>query len=170
MGGSGGGGACSSTSTARSVNAHKRIVTSSSAADVKQDLQNNGIAFHNGVLVFSTDLLTGTSAFSFGIIVMGSGNIDHEDFERTLSHEYGHAVHARQIGLVDYFFTTAIPSLIGAALYPDNTWIQDHYYSLPWERVAEYYGNVDRRYSPWADSAGSIFWISTLIAASITPW
>ena len=169
----GGGGGYALTGATRSVQVLKTVkdvVMNTSEAVVERKLEKNSIAFYRGVPVISTDLLSGTSAFSLGVIVLGSGNIGHCDFEKTLNHEYGHSVHLGQIGLRDYFLTTAIPSLLGAALYNENSWISNNYFSLPWERVAAYCGNVNRGYLPWADSAGSIFWIGTLIISSVTSW
>jgi hypothetical protein len=165
-----GAGVASSARTSKVLREIADVVLNSSESVVEHKLRRNGVAFYKGALVFSSDLLAGTSACSFGIIVLGSGNIGHEEFEKTLNHEYGHTVHASQIGLVDYAFTTAVPSLVGAALSSENAWISNNYYSLPWERVAEYWGDVNRGYLSWADSAGSVFWVGTLIVSSITRW
>lgn len=169
-GGARGGGVYGSAGVARSEKTSGTDTTTSNVSNVESDLRENRFSIYKGSAVFSTDLLSGTSAFSFGIIVMGSDNIDHPDFENTLKHEYGHIVHASQIGLTDYFFTTAIPSLMGAALSPHNAWIRENYYNLPWERIAECFGNVNRSHAYGSELAAYLFWIYTLAASAATPW
>ena len=77
----------------------------------------------------------------------------------TLNHEHGHAVHFGQVGLPTYTVTAAIPSLLCASLSAVSPWIYDNYYSLPWERTADYLGDVGRgNYLPSASTAAAIYW------------
>lgn len=168
-GGGGGGYAFAGFSAAKDdIKKFEDFVTNESESTANQNLKEYGMAFYKGVPVFAVDAM-GTSAFSFGLILIGSGNLNAPDFNDTLNHEYGHAVHFTQIGAVDYFFTTAIPSLICAGLASYNQAIDDHYYDLPWERVADHLGGVDRGYAQGADTLGSIFWMYTLLFSLASP-
>ena len=136
---------------------------------VLQYLKRDGIAFYKGAFVFTTDQLGG-SAFSFGIIGIGTEVLDSPGFANTLNHEYGHYVHMSMIGPVDYFWTTALPSLMFAEMTNQQKYPRQYYYDLPWERVADYLGGVERQYLPDTNTRASHFWIYTLIVSCITPW
>lgn len=142
-------------------------VTNTDSTTAKNNLSRDGFTFYKGTPVFSADWL-GTAAFSFGIIAIGSDNLQRADFNQTLNHEYGHAVHLQQVGISTYAVTTAIPSLVGAGLYHVSPYIQRNYDNLPWERTADYLGGVNRGYAPGADAIGSIFWCYTLIHSALT--
>ena len=120
-------------------------------------MEKDGFTFYKGVPVFTAEWL-GSAAFSYGFIVLGSENINHKEFSNTLNHEYGHIVQMRSIGLADYTFLVAIPSLIGAGLTYVSETVDNNYFNLPWERSADYYGNVNRRYSKYADPLASYYW------------
>lgn len=115
----------------------------------------------------AVDWLGDDTAFSFGIIVLDKTIVEKSaaEFAQDLNHEYGHAVHASQVGLPVYFVTTAIPSLIGAVLSKKVEWIDKNYYSLPWERTADYLGGVDRGdYLSGGNTAATLFWLQTQVA------
>ena len=128
-----------------------------------------GMAFYKGVPVFMMDLPFEGSAFSFGIIVLDDAYrcATNESFSKTLRHEFGHAVHFRQIGGAAYTATVAIPSLIGAGASYISPYIDSIYFSLPWERIADHLGGVERTYAPGANTIGSLYWIGTLLCAEI---
>ena len=143
-------------------------VTNSDEDTAKNNLINDGFTFYKGVPVFSVDWLD-LGAFSFGVIVMGSGNLRDEEFNDTINHEYGHFVHMSMVGPTDFFVTTAIPSLAFAGLSNVGIFPDDYYYDLPWERTADYLGGVEREYLPGTNAVASIFWLYTLLYARITP-
>ena len=94
-------------------------------------------------------------------------NVSPEVFNTTLDHKYGHALHLNAAGIASYTVTAAIPSLIGAGIAESNipilsSWISSNYYNLPWERIADYYGGVDRNHSPIVNAIGAIYWVYTL--------
>ena len=120
-------------------------------------MEKNGFTFYKGVPVFTADWLD-TAGFSYGFIVLGSENLYRNEFSNTLNHEYGHIVQMRSIGLADYTFLVAIPSLIGAGIAKQNKTVYDNYFNLPWERSADYYGNVNRGYSKYAGPLASYYW------------
>lgn len=142
-------------------------ITNDSTDEVKDNLEADGFSFYKGVPVLSADWM-GTSALSFGIIVMGSGNLGRSDFADTLNHEYGHTRHFAMVGPVDYLFTTAIPSLTFAGLTNKELFSYEYCYDLPWERTADYLGGVEREYLPDTNTYASIFWIYTLLNAKAT--
>ncbi len=87
-------------------------------------------------------------------------------FSNTLNHEYGHFLHMIQIGGYAYTATVAVPSLIGAGLSHVSDWVDDNYYNLPWERIADKLGQVDRENTPhWANTVVSLYWMFTAIIA-----
>jgi hypothetical protein len=116
------------------------------------------------------DLFGEGSAFSFGIIVLDITIADKQPaaFAQDLNHEYGHAVHASQVGLPVYAVTTAVPSLISAGLSSVSPWVRENYYSLPWERTADYLGGVDRgNYLSGSNTAATLFWLQTQAAGCL---
>ncbi len=116
------------------------------------------IAFYRGVPIIKIPI--GKDAFSFGIIFMG----DEVKSEDDIQHEYGHSVHFSQTGIVGYLSKSAIPSLIGfwsGVKYPK-------YYSLPWERIADIFGEVNRDdgtydYIENSDLIAWIYWGLTML-------
>jgi RHS repeat-associated protein len=134
-------------------------VTNSDVETSKSNLEKDGFTFYKGVPVFIADWLD-TAGFSYGFIVLGSGNLkrNNDYFSNTLNHEYGHTVQMRSIGLADYTFLVAIPSLIGAGIANANGTVKKYYFNLPWERSADYYGNVNRGYLKYADPLASYYW------------
>ena len=142
-------------------------VNNSDPEVTRDNLSDDGFSFYNGTPVFSADWL-GTSAVSFGVIVIGSDNLGRADFTDTLMHEYGHAVHFKQIGAADYLLTTALPSLAGAAMTNAGILPHEYYYDMAWERTADYLGGVDRGYLPYSNTCGSLFWIATIAIAAAT--
>ena len=158
-----------SLSATNSQNYSRQPSSNTSEATVREVLKQYGIAFYNGTLVVSVDAL-GYSAASYGLILMGSNNLERSDFADVLNHEYGHAVHYSQIGPIDYLLTTAIPSLIGAGIANMNQSYNKVYYNQPWERTADYLGKIKRDYLPGANTAGAIFYLYTLLVSYITPY
>jgi RHS repeat-associated protein len=130
-------------------------------------LESEFISFYHGVPVFRANFGIG-GGLSFGIIVLDDDYKYNNTGINTLKHEYGHRLHMEDIGVVNYTFTTAIPSLIGAALSNAEI-INVDYYSLPWEYVADRYGNVTRNtYTGWAHKAGMHFGRYTLLVSEMT--
>lgn len=116
------------------------------------------------------------SAFSFGIIVIDDDNkgLSPEKFAELLNHEYGHLRHMLGIGPVAYFLTTALPSLacagICAADIPIISELVDaNYYNFPWERIADYFGGVNRGYSNGANTIGTLYWLFTVLVGQHLP-
>ena len=144
-------------------------VTNDDSNTAKGNLRKDGFTFYKGVPTFSADWLN-TSGFSFGIIVIGSKNLERSDFDKTLNHEYGHVVQMKEIGMIDYFTMVAIPSLIGAAFAKNNETLNKYYYNLPWERSADYFGDVERNYLPFSGVIAKTFWKSVKTVSYITPY
>ena len=138
----------------------KNYVTNDDASVAETNLKNDGFTFYKGVPVIRVDSM-GYGGLSFGIILMGGSNVGDPKFSNTLKHEYGHAVHLSQIGPIDYFFSTAIPSLILAEATNRGVFPNQYYYDLPWERTADQLGGVQRNYLPTSNFLGSVFWIWT---------
>ncbi len=151
-------------------NSAYNYVTNADPQTAKKNLEKDHFTFYRGSMVFTGSLPVDRSAFSFGIIVLDDYYLDRglSSFTKTLNHEYGHFVHMLQLGLPRYTTNAAVPSLISAAVAdPQKTgipkWLSDNYYNLPWERVADYWGGVDRGYSPNANYFGVLYWLDTII-------
>ena len=133
--------------------------------DEKVVLEAKHFAFYKGALVIKANLkgmLNGTAA-SFGIIVIDTDYTYNQTGIDTVNHEYGHFQHFCQIGAWDYFFTTAVPSMIGAGLDCVGFLPEGLYFNLPWERVADYFGGVTRNeHENWSQGLAAAFWIYTI--------
>ena len=168
-GGGGGGGSfyCGYGSTREAKAIIQREKDFYTNTDEQIVLESDGLSFYHGIPVLRANFGEG-GAFSFIIIVLDDDYQYDETGINTLKHEYGHKLHMDDIGVVNYLLTTAIPSLIGAGL--SNAGIIDvDYYSLPWEYVANMYGNVSHNgYTSWADEAGVFFWTFTKNISKLT--
>ena len=129
-------------------------------------LNTTGLSFYNGVPVIRCNLPGDGTAFSFGIIVLDDYYTNNELGIKTLKHEYGHAQHMKQVGVVTYFSTTAVPSMIGNGLDRLDILPDGLYYNLPWEHVADIYGGVSRKsHTNWAKPAAEAFWVYTVVVS-----
>lgn len=62
----------------------------------------------------------------------------------TLRHEYGHSVQEKLLGPA-YLFNVAVPSVVYYWYDVKNNGSSKDYYSMPWERTADWLGGVNRR-------------------------
>ena len=121
--------------------------------DPKAAMDGKGITFYNGTPVIH--LPFEWTAFSFGVIVLGSQYESNSYGITTLNHEYGHILQLKKYGFLSYTWTIAIPSLTcnlldRAKLLP---WT---YYSSPWEYEADQFGGVTRmNYASWASEVSA---------------
>ena len=93
---------------------------------------------YNGtpVLKHSVDDL---SSFSFSnTIFLKESHAQMDDAPNTIKHEWGHTVQESLVGTPKYLTKFAIPSIIGYLSDPGN----NTYYSLPWERSADFFGGA----------------------------
>ena len=132
---------------------------------VRQELRTSGHSTYKGAHVFTLDLPVEGSAFSYGVIVMDTALLDATEdcFSDTLNHEYGHYIHMWQVGPAHYTKNVAIPSLITAAISDANgndfqKWVYDHYFQVPWERIADQLGGVDRNQPSIINTLASLYW------------
>lgn len=145
------------------------FVTNDDVAVAQSNLKSSKFSFYKGAMVFSTSLPVDRSAFSFGIVVLDDyfESSPYAVFDNTLNHEYGHFRHLQQTGFGAYTLTTAIPSVASAAVADNGEvgfpkWMSDNYYNLPWERIADQLGGVNRGYTPGANALGPLYWLYTL--------
>jgi hypothetical protein len=145
----------------------KNYVTNDDISTAKSNLIKDGFTFYKGTPIIRANIL-GTGGVSFGIVFMGGDNLNAADFGDTLNHEYGHAVHFRQLGAKNYFCLVAIPSLAAASvacIFPN---VNEYYYNFQTERIADQLGDVNRGYLPGADTVGSLFWLWTVYISRIS--
>ena len=118
----------------------------SDAGIVRDNSKSAILSFYKGIPVFKYDGPGGSSA-SFGVILL-----DRNDKRvGTLNHEWGHNLQLSLAGFAKYGLRLALPSLIGRLISDHKAtggirkWVSDNYYSLPWERTADYFGGVTSR-------------------------
>ena len=137
------------TSTLTAVGALAVAAVQGRWSDIKQDLDEGCfnpfnqdestalkaevLSFYKGSTVVRQNIV-GTCSI-FGTIWAEKG-ISGED----LNHEFGHSVQERILGK-KYIFTIAVPS---AANYFYGSTVDRDYYSLPWERTADFLGGINR--------------------------
>ena len=156
---------------------HKEIVRQNNNLDFRIDLKNldwentdeNVVlearyisAYKGKLVIISPDL--GMSAFSFGVIVLGDQVKNRSDAVATVRHEYGHTQQLERIGIYNYIYFVAIPSLKGSYLSSKGK-LPYEYNSAPWEYEADMLGGADRKntdpkhqYEPWAKENNERYW------------
>lgn len=114
-------------------------------------LNSNVFSFYKGEYVIRHSI--GNSSMQlFGTIYLNAG-ADLTD----LNHEWGHGVQERRMGLT-YIFTVGIPSAItNQTLSTTRSDYDFIYYSMPWDRMADFCGGVDRS-STTGYKKGSLGW------------
>ena len=163
MGGCGSGGIPFGFTMINSYSGSVNMSFSLSSSDPRKAflaLRNNGFAFYKGCLVMVGDLPGDGAAFSYGFIVLDKACLKEsfDSFKRTLNHEYGHYKHLKQVGMLTYTVTAALPSLTCAGLSDSVPWMKANYYSLPWERTADLLGGVERdSYLPGSRTVATIY-------------
>lgn len=71
--------------------------------------------------------------------IWSEGDLNPDD----LNHEYGHSIQERTLGPA-YLFTVAVPSVAYYWYDVKNNRTTRDYYSMPWERTADWLGGVNR--------------------------
>ena len=108
-------------------------------------LNANKVSFYKGSAVIKQDIF-GTFAFA-GVIWSNT-----DDFEIDIKHEWGHNMQELLLGTPAYLINIAIPSV---ANYLWGSTRDIDYYSMPWERTADWLGGVNR---PCGYKKGSLAW------------
>ena len=98
------------------------------------------VSFYKGIPVvkFESNFL---SSFSLGGIFI---NKNTRTSETTIKHEYGHSVQQMLVGYKKYLLSVFLPSSLYNLMARTNVELANKYYSMPWERTADAFGNVDR--------------------------
>ena len=107
---------------------------------------------YKGTPILKNNII-GISSFSiFNTIVYSPGSNSTTD---TIRHEWGHNVQQSILGTPKYLTRIAFPSVIGCILGVKE------YYSQPWERSADFFGQPIRPegYTPFSDIIGSLYFI-----------
>ena len=107
--------------------------------DASIALNSKVFSFYNGEAVIRHNLSIGSSSQIFGTIFLKINVKNNPYGINTLNHEFGHGIQERFMGL-GYLSRVAIPSVI-------TYWCKVYgssYYSMPWERTADWFGGVDR--------------------------
>ena len=122
------------------------LIAGASWSDLGEDLKNLNpfnqdesvatkakiISYYKGALVIRHDIPNTASASILGTIFL---NKNHSNAQ-SLTHEWGHTIQELLLGPAAYIATIAIPSVISYYIASSDT----DYYSLPWERTAEWFG------------------------------
>ena len=105
-------------------------------------LESKIFSSYKGTPVIRQGLPNGSS-FSFANTIMLNSIVgNNPEGILTVKHEWGHNVQDTLIGTPKFIFHIAVPSMIGCAINPSD----QIYFSLPWERLADYFGGVDSGY------------------------
>lgn len=96
-------------------------------------------SFYKGESVIRHNIKGATSSQIFGTIFLNVAEKNDLDGRITLHHEYGHSIQEAFLGL-RYLTRVALPSFI---TYFTNVNSYE-YYSMPWERTADFFGDVER--------------------------
>ena len=100
-------------------------------------LNSNVFSFYKGESVIRVPSY-GYGCQIFGNIFLGSTGTGAQD----LNHEFGHGIQERFLGAY-YLTRVGLPSLITWFVNPSNL----VYYSMPWERTADWFGGVNRTFT-----------------------
>ena len=93
--------------------------------------------------------VSGITSFSLSnTIFLNKNQTASNNGIETVKHEWGHTVQQSLIGTPKYLTKIAIPSAIGCIINPSLK----VYYSLPWERSADFFGGVYRSTGYYEDS------------------
>ena len=112
----------------------------------------NYFSFYKGSLVIKHQ--TNLSSFGvFGIIFLHVNHTEEDD----LNHEWGHNIQEKILGSPLYMIRIAIPSMIGCALRYND----EEYFSFPWERSADFFGNVNRSHGYSSSIESSLVYLLT---------
>jgi len=91
-----------------------------------------------------------------------------DDLEVDIMHEYGHFVQERILGAA-YWPSVAIPSM----LYNTFTNTDEYqYYSMPWERVADWLGGIKNNRKNVGYKKGALTWgiVENVLGAAVIPF
>lgn len=111
-------------------------------------LNSNVFSFYKGEYVIRQSFGESGSFQVFGTIYLNT-NADLTG----LNHEWGHGVQEKFLG-GPYLLNVGLPSVITYWTLPNSTNYSKNYYSMPWERTADFLGGVNRgNYK-----AGSLVW------------
>ena len=125
--------------------------------DETQVLNSKVFSSYKGTPVIRHNI-SGITSFSISntIILNRNENVNKGGIN-TVKHEWGHTVQQSIIGTPRYIKQIAIPSIISCIANPSSK----TYYSLPWERSADYFGGVNRStgYYRGSDILAGIYFI-----------
>ncbi len=103
-----------------------------------------------------------SDAFSFGVIFAGPYAFANKT---TMKHESGHVVQLFTLGIKKYTLLVALPSVTTYWINRFTGSVSSKlYYSLPWERQAEIFGQVStRKYYNYSDIFSWLYYIACLM-------
>ena len=102
-------------------------------------LSSKVFSFYKGESVIRHSIPGASSCQIFGVIFLNEREKFNDIGIETIRHEFGHSIQERIMGL-NYLTAIVIPSLITFNINPSES----VYYSMPWERTADWLGGVNR--------------------------
>jgi hypothetical protein len=120
-------------------------------------LQSKVFSSYKGTLVLKHNI-SGITSFSISnTIILNENNNIYNGGIDTVKHEWGHIVQQSLMGTPKYITRIAIPSVISCIANPSSKL----YYSLPWERTADYFGGAERStgYYEGSDFVSGIYFL-----------
>ena len=108
--------------------------------DETKVLNSKVFSSYKGTPVLKHDI-SGVTSFSVSnTIILNKGETVSNGGIDTVKHEWGHTVQQSLIGTPKYMTRIAAPSVISCIVNPSSK----TYYSLPWERSADFFGGASR--------------------------
>ena len=111
----------------------------------KKCLESTVFSSYKGTPVLRHDIPNVTSCSIFNTIILNMSETSSNGGVDTIRHEWGHTVQETMMGRTKYLFRIAAPSVVGNLIGVDD------YYSQPWERSADYFGEAN--HSPYKDES-----------------
>ena len=116
--------------------------------DESKVLNSKVFSSYKGTPVLKHDI-SGITSFSISnTIVLNKNETVRNGGVDTIKHEWGHTVQQSLVGTQKFMDRIAIPSVISCIANPSSK----IYYSLPWERTADFFGGVYRSTGYYAGS------------------
>ena len=126
-------------------------------SDEKKVLDSKVFSFYNGTPVIKHNIPQISSFSISNTIILNNNKTINNGGIDTVKHEWGHTVQQSLIDTPKYIARIAAPSVIGCIINPSDK----IYYSLPWERSADFFGGVERSsgYYEGSDIIGGIYFL-----------
>ncbi len=124
--------------------------------DETKVLESKVFSSYNGTPVLKHSISGVTSFSLMNTIILNKDETSSNGGIDTVKHEWGHTVQESVMIMPKYMTRIAAPSVVGCIVNPS----MKTYYSLPWERSADFFGGANRtEYYAGSDVAAGLYLI-----------